>query len=211
MCRVPKPFAVRHMVEFKGRGRYFESLVSSGARDMTVLALDFDGVLCDSVDETAVSAWRAGSLLWGDMVGQRPPAALLEAYRQTRPAVETGYQAILAMRLLLDGEPTERVLEGFCRTCRGDPLDKRLGSGGARGLVWGDARPLAGRCAGGVAADEPLLSRGRGMAQVPSRIGRCLYRHDQGAAFRGAPACGQRALSSTPSASTAWRRANLRS
>lgn len=70
---------------------------------MPTLALDFDGVLCDSVEETAATAWRAGATLWSDMAGPLPPADLLAGYRLARPVVETGYEAILVMRLLLDG------------------------------------------------------------------------------------------------------------
>lgn len=80
---------------------------------MTTLALDFDGVLCDSVVETAASAWRAGAKLWPDMTGPMPPAALLAGYRLARPVVETGYEAILVMRLLLDGLAPGELIAGY--------------------------------------------------------------------------------------------------
>ena len=31
-----------------------------------LLALDFDGVLCDSARETGMTAWRAGQAIWSD-------------------------------------------------------------------------------------------------------------------------------------------------
>lgn len=80
---------------------------------MTTLALDFDGVLCDSVVETAASAWRAGAALWSDMTGPLPPDALLSGYRLARPVVETGYEAILVMRLLLDGLAPAELIAGY--------------------------------------------------------------------------------------------------
>jgi phosphoglycolate phosphatase-like HAD superfamily hydrolase len=89
------------------------SSTSQGIK-MPVLALDFDGVLCDSVDETAATGWRAGALIWDDMAPlERPPSALLAGYRQVRPVVETGYEAVLLMRLLYDGEAPETLLGTF--------------------------------------------------------------------------------------------------
>ena len=62
---------------------------------MAILALDFDGVLCDSARETAVSAWRAGSGLWPeDMHGAEPPENMIRQFTAVRPYLETGYQAI---------------------------------------------------------------------------------------------------------------------
>ncbi len=57
-------------------------------------ALDFDGVLCDSATETGVTAWRAGQALWPAWQSAEPPAALLERFRQLRPLLETGFEAI---------------------------------------------------------------------------------------------------------------------
>lgn len=82
---------------------------------MPVLALDFDGVLCDSVDETGTTGWKAGAAIWEDMQPDRPPAELLAAFRRARPAIETGHQAILMMRLLLDGLAPELLLLDFAR------------------------------------------------------------------------------------------------
>lgn len=80
---------------------------------MLVLALDFDGVLCDSVDETGTSGWKAGGAIWDDMAADRPPPAVLDGFRRARPAIETGYQAILLMRLLLDGADPDALLADF--------------------------------------------------------------------------------------------------
>jgi phosphoglycolate phosphatase-like HAD superfamily hydrolase len=80
---------------------------------MSVLALDFDGVLCDSVEETGTAGWKAGGAIWEDMRSEMPPPALLTEYRRARPVIETGFEAILVMRLLLDGEDPHRLLETF--------------------------------------------------------------------------------------------------
>jgi len=80
---------------------------------MSVLALDFDGVLCDSARETGITGWKAAGALWDDMAAPLPPEPLLKAYCHTRPVIETGYEAIAMMRLLEDGEDPEELLETF--------------------------------------------------------------------------------------------------
>jgi phosphoglycolate phosphatase-like HAD superfamily hydrolase len=78
-------------------------------------ALDFDGVLCDSAVETGITGWKAATKIWDDMPGPLPPPKLVEAFRIARPAIETGYEAILAMRLLFSGVRSEALLGGFAR------------------------------------------------------------------------------------------------
>jgi phosphoglycolate phosphatase-like HAD superfamily hydrolase len=70
-------------------------------------ALDFDGVICNSVDETAVSAWRAASQLWPELSdsGVDSLADIIGRFRSVRPYLETGYQAIIMIRMLADKAP----------------------------------------------------------------------------------------------------------
>ncbi len=75
-----------------------------------IYALDFDGVICDSAVETAITGWKAGSKLWNDMESSLPPQILIEQFRLIRPRLETGYEAILIMRLLHIGESVETLL-----------------------------------------------------------------------------------------------------
>ncbi|MCK5801960.1 MAG: HAD family hydrolase [Lentisphaeria bacterium] len=95
---------------------------------MNILALDFDGVLCDSVRETGVSAWRAGREIWPEWGTTDPPPEVLDAFVRMRPALETGFQAIPMMRLAADGVPPETVLADgvalFERVIRSHGLDK---------------------------------------------------------------------------------------
>jgi len=65
-----------------------------------VLALDFDGVICDSAGEMAVAAWRAGQVFWPEWQTPEPPSDLIDKFRSLRPVVVTGYQSIALMRLL---------------------------------------------------------------------------------------------------------------
>lgn len=77
-----------------------------------IYALDFDGVICDSAVETAITGWKAAGTLWGDM--PKPvPRPLIDRFRLIRPIIETGYEAILAMRLLHLGETIEAIYGGY--------------------------------------------------------------------------------------------------
>ena len=80
---------------------------------MNVFALDFDGVLCDTVAETAVTAWRAGRTLWPAWQGLEPPAEAAQRFIRLRPLLETGYQAILLMGLIQRGLSDETISSQF--------------------------------------------------------------------------------------------------
>ena len=73
-----------------------------------IYALDFDGVICDSAVETAITGWKAAGTLWKDMPKAVPPAKI-DQFRLIRPMIETGYEAILAMRLLYLEESIEAI------------------------------------------------------------------------------------------------------
>jgi phosphoglycolate phosphatase-like HAD superfamily hydrolase len=80
--------------------------------DSIVHALDFDGVICDSAIETAVSGWKAASEIWTDMGTSVAPAAI-DQFKAVRPVIETGYEAILAMRLLCLGESASAIYANY--------------------------------------------------------------------------------------------------
>ena len=77
-----------------------------------IYALDFDGVICDSAVETAITGWKAAGSLWGDMP-KAVPQAMIDRFRLIRPNIETGYEAILAMRLLYLEETIESIDSGY--------------------------------------------------------------------------------------------------
>lgn len=72
-----------------------------------LVALDFDGVICDSVGESSLSAIKAAKKLWPQIFDT--PAAearkdeLVEGMRGVRPVVETGYENIVQIRALYEG------------------------------------------------------------------------------------------------------------
>jgi phosphoglycolate phosphatase-like HAD superfamily hydrolase len=75
-------------------------------------ALDFDGVICDSAVETGMTGWKAASQIWLDMQGPAP-ATLIEQFRLLRPIIETGYEAILAIRLLHLGDSVDSIYSSY--------------------------------------------------------------------------------------------------
>ena len=72
-----------------------------------IYALDFDGVICDSALETGTSAWKAASQIWNDFSTTLPTKELSAQFREIRPIMGTGYEAILIVRMLHDGETVE--------------------------------------------------------------------------------------------------------
>lgn len=75
-------------------------------------ALDFDGVICDSAIETAISGWKVARQLWTDMP-EEPSAELIEGFRIVRPIMETGYEAVLIMRILFEKQDPHKLLAQY--------------------------------------------------------------------------------------------------
>lgn len=78
-----------------------------------IYALDFDGVICDSAVETAVTGWKAGLKIWNDFNTPLPTQSIIDKFRLVRPIMETGYEAILIIRLLYQGETVETLLSHY--------------------------------------------------------------------------------------------------
>jgi phosphoglycolate phosphatase-like HAD superfamily hydrolase len=77
-----------------------------------IYALDFDGVICDSAVETAITGWKAASQIWADMP-KVVPQEMIARFRAIRPIIETGYEAILTMRLLYLEESIESIYSDY--------------------------------------------------------------------------------------------------
>ncbi len=78
-----------------------------------IQALDFDGVICDSAVETGIAGWKTACKIWDDFATPLPPEQLIEKFRQVRPILETGYESILLMRLLNQGQSVKAILNHF--------------------------------------------------------------------------------------------------
>ncbi len=82
-------------------------------KDSVIYALDFDGVICDSAVETGITGWKAARKLYSDMPEEMPAQDLIDQFRLARPIIETGYESILVMRLLFEGENIDTILADF--------------------------------------------------------------------------------------------------
>jgi len=78
-----------------------------------IYALDFDGVICDSALETGISAWKAAIQIWDDFPSDLPTAEQSEQFRQIRPVMGTGYEAILIVRLLNNAESVAEIMADY--------------------------------------------------------------------------------------------------
>lgn len=77
---------------------------------LRMLALDFDGVICDSAAETAGSGWKAARKIWPKLFADElPDADAVAAFRKVRPYLETGYQAILLTKLVQEGVSPDAI------------------------------------------------------------------------------------------------------
>lgn len=77
-----------------------------------ILALDFDGVICNSVYEGLLSAWRVLRDLQG-MSGDGPSPEVRATYARLRPALEIGWEFPVMLRAVLDGIPEADLLRDF--------------------------------------------------------------------------------------------------
>ncbi|CAN0459917.1 unnamed protein product, partial [Ectocarpus sp. 12 AP-2014] len=98
-----------------GQGREASSAVlGASARKDNVFAFDFDGVICNSQGESSRSGFRALRALWPEIAGalrtkdggqkdsNDAPAWIVDKMKDLRPIVETGYENILLVRLLIE-------------------------------------------------------------------------------------------------------------
>jgi len=90
-----------------------------------IYALDFDGVICDSAVETAITGWKAACIIWQDMP-KAVPQDLIAQFKLVRPIIETGFEAILAMRLLYKHTPVENIYKNYSALTQGLLTDAKL-------------------------------------------------------------------------------------
>jgi phosphoglycolate phosphatase-like HAD superfamily hydrolase len=89
----------------------------------TILALDFDGVVCDTVHEGCRSAWQVCREMTG-LDGERPSPEAAAAFVRLRPALEHGWEFPVLTLAIADGIPEPDILHGFQAVWRDRLLDK---------------------------------------------------------------------------------------
>jgi phosphoglycolate phosphatase-like HAD superfamily hydrolase len=68
-----------------------------------ILALDFDGVVCDGRPEYFESAWQAYASTWPRPLTTARPTAIAERFSALRPLIESGWEMPLLVHALLAG------------------------------------------------------------------------------------------------------------
>lgn len=77
-----------------------------------ILALDFDGVICDGLIEYFQTAWSAYCQIW-QPTDTTPPEGLAEQFYPLRPVIETGWEMPVLLRSLLRQTPAEDILQDW--------------------------------------------------------------------------------------------------
>jgi phosphoglycolate phosphatase-like HAD superfamily hydrolase len=88
-----------------------------------LLALDFDGVICDTVHEGCRSAWQV-CREFVPLNGDAPPPDLAALFVRLRPVLEHGWEFPVLVLAILDGIPEATIRAEFQTTCRQRILEK---------------------------------------------------------------------------------------
>ncbi len=82
--------------------------LSGGAGDAPgLLALDFDGVICDGMEEFFETSWRSLADVAGATVPASRHAELAPRFAALRPVVESGWEMVVLLGVLAERESTE--------------------------------------------------------------------------------------------------------
>ncbi|BAZ87767.1 HAD family hydrolase [Dolichospermum compactum] len=82
------------------------------ANSPTILALDFDGVVCDGLIEYFEVAWRTYCQIWSP-VNDTPPDDLALRFYRLRPVIETGWEMPVLIKALIEGFSDDQILQSW--------------------------------------------------------------------------------------------------
>lgn len=80
----------------------------------TILALDFDGVICDGLIEYFEVAWHTYCKIWLPHE-DTPPNYLASKFYRLRPVIETGWEMPVLIKALVEGIPEEQILQEWAK------------------------------------------------------------------------------------------------
>lgn len=78
----------------------------------TILALDFDGVVCDGLIEYCETAWRTYCQVWSPD-NLTPSEGLAAKFYRLRPVIEVGWEMPVLLRALLVGISEEKIWQDW--------------------------------------------------------------------------------------------------
>ena len=87
------------------------------ARAPKILALDFDGVVCDGLLEYFQTAWQTYCQIWNPD-SQMPPHDLAPHFYHLRPVVEVGWEMPVLLRALMLGISSEKILQDWSKVAQ---------------------------------------------------------------------------------------------
>ena len=76
-----------------------------------ILALDFDGVLCDGMREYFETSRRTYALTWPDEPA--PGEGLFPVFRTLRPVILSGWEMPLLLHAIVDRRPERTIARGW--------------------------------------------------------------------------------------------------
>ncbi|MTJ48490.1 HAD family hydrolase [Dolichospermum sp. UHCC 0259] len=82
------------------------------ANSPTILALDFDGVVCDGLIEYFEVAWRTYCQIWSP-TNDTPPDDLALRFYRLRPVIETGWEMPVLIKALIEGFSDDQILQSW--------------------------------------------------------------------------------------------------
>ncbi|NEO33687.1 MAG: HAD hydrolase-like protein [Symploca sp. SIO3C6] len=77
-----------------------------------ILALDFDGIICDGLLEYFQTSWGTYCQIWNSN-NQMPSDSLASSFYRLRPVIETGWEMPVLVRALILGIPEEKIIEDW--------------------------------------------------------------------------------------------------
>jgi phosphoglycolate phosphatase-like HAD superfamily hydrolase len=83
------------------------------ANNPTILALDFDGVICDGLIEYFEVAWRTYHQIWLSSATDTPPDDLALRFYRLRPVIETGWEMPVLIKALIEGFSDDKILQDW--------------------------------------------------------------------------------------------------
>jgi phosphoglycolate phosphatase-like HAD superfamily hydrolase len=76
----------------------------------SILALDFDGVVCDGLTEYFETAWRTYCQVW-HRDRHTPPEEIAASFYRLRPVIETGWEMPILVKALIEGISEPEILQ----------------------------------------------------------------------------------------------------